>query len=355
MPSSRFVLLLCCFLIAAPLAAQRPANPAPALESIRQAAQKKLVEGVAGYPDEVAAAILEVAQDPAALLAGQAPSSAAGKSAYDYLSKYPEVLEIMEQHPLSTGALGEYAQKSGTDIWKSIDAARQDLNIAASVENQLNPLKGQASQHEVNLSDSAGHAARIQQSSQSAATEDGYTRQGSGSATANQGSVDWNRQGQGTRTQTGAQLQSQTHLQSGSGNSVDVEHSTEVEQTESGVDIAQSGSATSSTGQSADWQRETSATTSDEGLALQFSRPTGSASGFSVQSFDPATLSQTMEQAARQQRQTFQAQEQKLSGMTKSAAPSFSPKKPIEPSKPAPSRGSSGSGNRGGGGGGNRR
>ncbi|MCB2154779.1 hypothetical protein KQI84_07815 [bacterium] len=413
MKSTRFVALICTMLLLHGLLLAQQIDPA----AIRQVAEERLLQGVAAYPDEVAAAILQVAQDPAALAAGKAPDSASGQAAYKYLEQYPGVLDILKQNPASTAALGQYAKKSGTQIWDKIDAVRQDMNITKSVENQANPLKGTASQvrqgvveindkavgqyegatnvvkdrqgdissqsagqasvgggnrwanashegttnynpneqsansqHAVNYSDSAGRSGQVQQSSQSAATEDGYTRQGSGSATTNKGSGAWNRTATGTRTQTGARVQSQTHVQTGSGTQVDVDHTTDIEQTNTGYDVTHSGSATSSSGQSADWQRETSATQTDDGLALQFSRPTGSASGFSMQNMDAAAMNQTMQRAMNQQRQAFQSQEQKLSGagMNRSSAPSFSPQQSIEKKASGSRGGGNSSGNRGG-------
>jgi hypothetical protein len=83
-----------------------------------------ILSGIAFYPDEVVAAIFEVAQEPQHLMAGTRSENPAFNRAYQFLSGSPEVISNLKAHPIATRIVGHAAATDIQKAWAEIDAIR---------------------------------------------------------------------------------------------------------------------------------------------------------------------------------------------------------------------------------------
>ena len=110
--------------------AQPPAWAAGRLKQRLQASGRMdefrhiVLSAIAFYPDEVIAAIFEVAQEPATLVRGEKSENPSYNQALEFLSVYPMVLQDLKTHPFMTRAIGMAAVRNPEGAWRAIDDFR---------------------------------------------------------------------------------------------------------------------------------------------------------------------------------------------------------------------------------------
>ncbi|MCB9784447.1 MAG: hypothetical protein H6751_15900 [Candidatus Omnitrophica bacterium] len=92
-----------------------------------------LLSGIAFYPDEVIAAIFEVAQDPDTLEKGTDSTNEEYNQAMELLSVHPEIIQKMKDHPAAVRIIGEMAEKNLAHTWKLIDDLRAQYHEESGI------------------------------------------------------------------------------------------------------------------------------------------------------------------------------------------------------------------------------
>ncbi|MEI6034860.1 MAG: hypothetical protein WCS65_11350 [Verrucomicrobiae bacterium] len=87
--------------------------------------RESLLAAVAGYPDPIITDIFDVAVEPQVLLNGIGEGTGTYQAACADLTRYPEVLELLRAHPLSSRAIGWMARKDREACWNTIRKVRQ--------------------------------------------------------------------------------------------------------------------------------------------------------------------------------------------------------------------------------------
>lgn len=104
-----------------------------------------LLSGIAFYPDEVIAAIFEVAQEPQSLATGALSENPEFNEALKILSVHPEILQKMVDHPGAVRIIGEMAENNLAQTWKLIDDLRAryreeaGVSVAEAVVSEATP------------------------------------------------------------------------------------------------------------------------------------------------------------------------------------------------------------------------
>ncbi len=115
-----------------------------ARDNARDMIARQLLDGIAGYPDEIVTAIFEVSQETGVLLRPNLIKHPGYEQAYRFLQQYPEILETLERHPLCTRWIARMAEKNPEEIWRIIYEIREEWEKAEVTLAQNEPDRAEA-------------------------------------------------------------------------------------------------------------------------------------------------------------------------------------------------------------------